>query len=58
MIQYVTSIRLMPPWYADPSYSHFSNENVLSDDDIRKISDWVSDGLPEGVDTNTMHVPR
>ena len=56
MIQYVTSIQLMPPWYADPTYRHFSNENILSDEDIRKINDWVNGNLPEGVDTTTMHL--
>jgi len=53
MIQFVTSTRLMPPWYADPSYRHFSNERVLSEEEIRKINDWVSNDMPEGVDTNT-----
>jgi hypothetical protein len=45
MIQYVTSAKLMPPWYADPSYSHFANERVLTTEEIKKISDWVSSGM-------------
>ncbi len=57
MVQYVTSSRLMPPWYADPSYRHFSNERVLSDEDIRKINDWVSKDMPEGVDTIKEIIP-
>lgn len=48
MIQYVTTSKLMPPWYADPSYSHFANERVLSDDEIKKIGDWVSGDMKEG----------
>lgn len=48
MIQYVTTTKLMPPWYADPSYAHFSNERVLSQPEINKISDWVSSGMVPG----------
>ncbi|HZV71296.1 MAG TPA: cytochrome c [Saprospiraceae bacterium] len=48
MIQYATSAHLMPPWYADPSYRHFLNERVLTDDDIQKIKDWVTNDMPEG----------
>ena len=48
MIQYVTSSRLMPPWYADPTYSHFANERLLSADEIEKISHWVEDDMHEG----------
>lgn len=48
MIQYVTSSKLMPPWYADPGYSHFSNERILSEEEIRKISDWVNTDMKEG----------
>ncbi len=48
MIEHVTSIRYMPPWQADPEYSHFVGERTLSDEDIQLISDWVSDGAPQG----------
>lgn len=48
MIQYVTATKLMPPWYADPSYAHFSNERVLSETEIKKMSDWVSSGMAYG----------
>lgn len=48
MIQYVTTTKLMPPWYADPSYAHFSNERVLSENQIKTISDWVSSGMVSG----------
>lgn len=48
MIQYVTNTKLMPPWYADPAYAHFSNERVLSETEIKKISDWVSSGMVPG----------
>lgn len=48
MIQYVTTTKLMPPWYADPSYAHFSNERILSENQIKRISDWVSSGMVPG----------
>lgn len=47
-IQYVTSIRYMPPWKADPAYSHFIGERVLSDEQINLISEWVENGAPYG----------
>jgi len=48
MIQYVTATKLMPPWYADPIYSHFSGERVMSDDEIKMIGDWVMTDMKEG----------
>lgn len=47
-IKYVTSTRYMPPWQADPSYSHFLEENFLTQAEINLISDWVDGGTPEG----------
>jgi Copper type II ascorbate-dependent monooxygenase, C-terminal domain len=38
----------MPPWPADPSYSHFLGERVLKDDEIRMIQSWVTAGTPVG----------
>ncbi len=38
----------MPPWPADPSYSHFVGENILSADEIEMIGTWVKSGSPEG----------
>lgn len=48
MIQYVTSSRLMPPWYADTFYMHYKNERVLTATEIQTISDWVDGDLKEG----------
>jgi len=44
----VTKSRYMPPWPADPSYSHFLAERVLTDNQIQLIQNWVKDGAPEG----------
>src|SRR5262245_18359832 len=43
-----TSARYMPPWPADPSYSHFLGERVLKDEEIRLIATWVHNGSPAG----------
>lgn len=44
----VTSKRIMPPWPADPNYSHFVGENVLSEIEIQTIAKWVEQGAKEG----------
>ena len=48
MIKYVTEIRYMPPWTADPEYQHFLGENVLTDDQIELIGEWVDGGALQG----------
>lgn len=40
--------RFMPPWPADPSYSHFRDEKVLSDSEIVRIQTWIDQGMKEG----------
>src|SRR5215831_14549615 len=47
-IAVVTQARYMPPWPADPSYSHFTGERVLSDAEIQLIKSWVEHGSPDG----------
>ena len=44
----VTQKRIMPPWPADPSYSHFVGEKVLTNRDIAIIQKWVKQGAVEG----------
>jgi hypothetical protein len=44
----VTQARYMPPWPADPSYSHFLRERVLTDEQITLIKNWVANGAPAG----------
>jgi hypothetical protein len=38
----------MPPWFADPHYSHFSNDRSLSKQEIATITAWVDSGAKEG----------
>src|SRR5262245_48167230 len=40
--------RKMPPWFADPAFSHFANEMRLTDREIQTIAAWVEGGAPEG----------
>ncbi len=44
----VTANRYMPPWPADPNYSHFLKENVLSEQQIATIQNWVKQGSKPG----------
>ena len=50
IVHYVNS-RNMPPWPPDPSYSHFANERILSEQQISDITDWVNNGTPRGDST-------
>jgi hypothetical protein len=47
-IKRVVTQRFMPPWKADPHYVSFGNERILTDKEIRTISDWVDAGAPKG----------
>jgi hypothetical protein len=40
--------RKMPPWFADPSVGHWSNDPRLSDAEIQTIKAWVDGGEAEG----------
>lgn len=40
--------RRMPPWFADNSVGHFSNDRSLSKDEIDLIVRWIDGGMPEG----------
>jgi peroxiredoxin len=48
MIAEVVREERMPPWHANPQYGHFSNENRLSAEEKKLISDWVASGCPRG----------
>lgn len=40
--------RVMPPWHADPSVGHFSNDRRLSEADVQTIVAWVDQGAKLG----------
>lgn len=53
LIQHVVSSGEMPPWPPDTTYQRFAYENILSIDEIAKITDWITAGVPLG-DTNLL----
>ena len=50
MIELVTENNYMPPWPPDPNYTTHSllDERFLTENEKTLISEWVSQGLPEG----------
>ncbi|MGB3074073.1 MAG: hypothetical protein WBB36_02060, partial [Chitinophagales bacterium] len=40
--------KLMPPWPPDPNYCHFKDENVLTENEINAINNWVNNYMPIG----------
>ncbi|MBK9285539.1 MAG: hypothetical protein IPM51_14655 [Sphingobacteriaceae bacterium] len=48
LIKFVTQTGYMPPWPADPSYSHFIGERVLTKNEIAIIALWVDNGMQRG----------
>lgn len=47
-VKLVTETKLMPPWPADPTYTHFIGERFLTEEEIATIGAWVDKGTPEG----------
>ncbi len=41
-------LKRMPPWFADSTAGHFSNDPSLSDSERQIITDWVEQGAKEG----------
>jgi hypothetical protein len=44
----VVQQKIMPPWFADPSFGHFSNDRSLTEKEITTIVAWVNAGAPKG----------
>jgi len=49
----VTRRRYMPPWLPAPGFGDFSDEQRLTDEELKLISDWAATGAPEGEDSVT-----
>jgi hypothetical protein len=47
-IKVAVATRKMPPWFADPSYGHFSNDCRLTDAEISTLVAWADHGALEG----------
>jgi hypothetical protein len=54
MIREVIEAGRMPPWGANPSYGHFSNDPSLSPREKELLLAWIDAGCPEG---NTADLP-
>ena len=48
MIAYVTSTGYMPPWPADPNYSHFIGEKILTENEKMILQKWYEQGSIPG----------
>ena len=40
--------KMMPPWFADPRFGHFSNDPSLTELQVETILAWVKAGAPAG----------
>lgn len=47
-IAFAAKERLMPPWPADPNYTEFVGQKLLTDWEIKVLQKWLDDGLEEG----------
>jgi hypothetical protein len=47
-IKNAVALKKMPPWFADPSYGHFTNDRSLSQRDIDTLATWADAGAVEG----------
>ena len=57
-IKEVTGSRYMPPWPADPNYTRFRDEKILTEDEIGLIGAWVDAGAPLGDPTELPPPPE
>ena len=44
----MTSVKMMPPWFADSRFGHFSNDNSLTVEQIATIASWADSGAAAG----------
>lgn len=56
-IKTAVSSGYMPPWPPDTTYSRFSHERVINQQQINQIIDWVDAGMPQGNPANEPPLP-
>jgi hypothetical protein len=56
-IAHETEMKMMPPWFADPRYGHFSNDSSLTEPQIATLTAWAAAGAPAG-DAHDAPAPR
>src|SRR5499427_5125283 len=47
-IKRATESKKMPPWFADSSVQHYSNDMSLGASDVATLGAWADAGAPEG----------
>src|SRR5438046_8509545 len=48
-IKAAVATRKMPPWSADPSYGHFTNDRSLKQSEIDTLVKWADSGAAEEI---------
>ncbi|HEY1040519.1 MAG TPA: hypothetical protein VGF30_13990 [Bacteroidia bacterium] len=56
-IKFAVETKYMPPWPADPAYSHFIGEKTLTQGEIDLVKKWVTQGKLQGDSTKAPPVP-
>lgn len=54
----MTSAKMMPPWFADPHFGHFSNDNGLTPEQIATFASWADGGAPGGSPSDAPPAPH
>ncbi|MDP8983408.1 MAG: thiol-disulfide isomerase [Acidobacteriota bacterium] len=57
-IKQQVATRTMPPWHADPTVNHFSNDRRLSDAEVATVVKWADAGAPEGKPADLPKLPE
>ena len=48
MMREVVRTKRMPPWHADPTVGHFSNDRSLTQEQVQTLVHWIEAGAPRG----------
>lgn len=56
-IRYVTGTGYMPPWKADTTYRKFTDQRVLSNDEVQAIAAWIEGGMQPGNPEDSVVLP-
>lgn len=57
-IAFVTKERMMPPWPADPHYTEFVGQRLLSTDEIEILGKWANTGALKGPEASMPALPQ
>jgi mono/diheme cytochrome c family protein len=57
-IKFATQTHFMPPWPADPTYTHFIGERTLTQNEIDIIKKWIDNKMPLGDSTKIPPAPQ